>query len=82
MKLATLLIIALSTLATAAKPAHSVNVNTAPADSLASALPGVGQAIAARIVAARPFRTCQDLTENVVGIGAKRIDKICPLLVF
>lgn len=82
MKIVPLSLVVLASLATAAKPTHPVNVNTAPADSLASALPGVGPAIASRIVDARPFRSCHDLTENVVGIGAKKIGKICPLLVF
>lgn len=82
MKTLPILALILSTLATAGKGGHLVNVNTAPADSLAAALPGVGKATAERIAAARPFATCEDLTENVKGIGAKKIDKICPLLVF
>lgn len=88
MKTSIIFALILATLATAgkAKTAHkvlsTVNVNSAPADSLAAHLPGVGAAIAERIVAARPFATCDDLTENVKGIGAKKIDKICPLLTF
>ena len=82
------LVLTLAALALAGKSAKhrkelaTVDVNNAPADSLAAHLPGVGPAIAERIVAARPFSTCEDLTENVKGIGKAKMDKICPLLTF
>jgi DNA uptake protein ComE-like DNA-binding protein len=84
MKTLPILALILSTLATAGshKDLSSVNVNSAPPDSLTAHLPGVGPAMAERIVAARPFAKCSDLTENVSGIGEKKIAKICPLLVF
>ena len=80
----TLLILALflSTVALAKKDLERVAVNSAPADSLAAHLPGVGPAIAQRIVEGRPYKTCQDLSSTVSGIGAKKLDKICPLLTF
>lgn len=58
-----------------------IGANTAPADSL-QMLPGVGPTIAQRIIDARPFTRCEDLTETVKGIGEKKIVKICPLLKF
>ena len=64
----------------------SINVNTAPADSLAATLPGVGPKIAERIVQERttsgPFASCSDLSARVRGIGAKKLDKICPEVAF
>ena len=74
----------LSTLAAAAgsKDPAKVNVNTAPTDSLAAHLPGVGPAIAERIVSSRPYKTCEDLSSAVPGIGAKKTAKICPYLEF
>jgi len=80
----TLLILALflSTAALAKKDLEKVSMNSAPADSLAAHLPGVGPAIAQRIVEGRPYKTCQDLSSTVSGIGAKKLDKICPLLTF
>ena len=78
-----LLVLSLSILSTAGtKSLATVNVNTAPADSLAAHLPGVGPAIAERIVANRPYAKCADLTTTVPGIGAKKIAKICPRLTF
>lgn len=82
MKTIASLVLALSVAALAKKGLSAVNVNAAPADSLVVHLPGVGPTIAARIIAARPFTTCDDLTENVEGIGAAKIAKICPLLTF
>ena len=73
-----MLALVLSTLA-------SINVNTAPADSLSATLPGVGPKIAERIVQERkekPFTSCADLSERVRGIGAKKLDKICPEVTF
>ena len=77
-----LVVLTLSSLTLAKKDLQKVDVNQAPADSLAAHLPGVGPAIAQRIVEGRPYTTCQDLSDNVSGIGAKKIAKICPLLTF
>ncbi|HKK01553.1 MAG TPA: helix-hairpin-helix domain-containing protein [Desulfuromonadales bacterium] len=55
-----------------------VNINTAAAAQL-YVLPGVGKAIAERIVAYRsehgPFHSVDDLT-NVKGIGKKTLEKL------
>lgn len=82
MKTIASLVLALSIAALAKKDLAAVNINSAPADSLVAHLPEVGPTIAARIVAARPYAKCDDLTENVKGIGAAKIAKICPLLTF
>ncbi len=44
-----------------------LNINTAPAEAL-ERLPGIGPALAARIIAARPFQSPKDLL-SVAGIG-------------
>jgi competence protein ComEA len=58
--------------------ARSVDINTASAGVLASAIDGVGENKAANIVAYRdangPFSSVDELT-NVKGIGAATIDK-------
>lgn len=82
MKTLVSLVLALSIAALAKKDLAAVNINSAPSDSLVAHLPGVGPTIAARIIAARPFAKCDDLTENVKGIGTVKIAKICPLLTF
>jgi len=70
--------------AEAAAPGQStlVNVNTAAAAEL-DELPGIGQAIAERIVEYRgangPFKTVEDL-RNVKGIGPALFSKIAPLV--
>ena len=59
-----------------------INLNQANTTDLEE-LPGIGQAIAARIVAYRtqqgPFQSVEDL-QNVTGIGAKLFAKISPLV--
>lgn len=59
-----------------------VNINTAGIDHLVT-LPGVGKAIAGRIVESRqtegPFRTINDLT-RVRGIGDKTLEKLRPMI--
>jgi len=40
-------------------------------------IPGVGQVMASRIIAARPFRSADDL-KKVTGIGDKKYAKIRP----
>ncbi len=63
-------------------PAGKVNINTASADQL-SALPGVGDKLAARIVEYRQksggFKSVQELM-NVKGIGEKNLAKLQPHL--
>ncbi len=61
-----------------ATPAQPVNVNGAPADELTT-VPGIGPAMAARIVAARPFSSLDDL-RRVPGIGPATLAKIRPYL--
>lgn len=56
-----------------------VDVNRANADELAS-LDGIGPKLAARIVAARPFRSVDDLA-RVRGIGRRRLARLRPRLV-
>jgi competence protein ComEA len=69
---------------TAAKPAAitPVNVNTASASDF-EALPGIGAAMAARIVEYRqkngPFKKIEDLM-NVRGLGEKNFLKLKPQL--
>jgi hypothetical protein len=57
-----------------------VNFNTSPASEIAQ-LPGIGEALARRIVAERktrrgPYWEYKDLMERVEGIGQTKIDKI------
>lgn len=63
-------------------PGERIDPNTAPAEEL-DRLPGVGPALAARIVAERerggPFRTTADLA-RVPGLGAAAIQRIAPHL--
>ena len=65
-----------------APPSRPLNINAAGAEAL-QALPGIGPALAARIVADReargPFRTPEDLL-RVPGIGPKRWERIRPLV--
>lgn len=65
------------------KPAGStdgklININTASVDEL-DTLPGVGAAIAAKIVTARPFKTLADL-QSVSGISENLFSKIKDLI--
>jgi DNA uptake protein ComE-like DNA-binding protein len=53
-----------------------IDINTATEKEL-KMVPGVGQVIASRIIAARPFRSADDL-RKVNGIGAKKYAKIRP----
>jgi competence protein ComEA len=65
---------------TKAAPASKVNVNTATVQQLEE-LPGVGPALAARIVEYRQksggFKSTQELL-NVKGIGEKSLQKLQP----
>lgn len=63
-------------------PAAKVDINSATAEQL-DALPGVGPATAAKIIADRtangPFRSVEDLL-RVPGIGAKKLDALRDLV--
>jgi competence ComEA-like helix-hairpin-helix protein len=54
-----------------------LDVNTASEAELEN-LPGVGPVLAERIIAARPFKSADDL-RNVKGIGDKKYEKLRPL---
>jgi len=64
----------------AAAPTVVVDINSASADELAT-IPGIGQALASRIVEMRdkegPFRKIEDLLK-VKGIGEKSFEKLRP----
>jgi competence protein ComEA len=57
---------------------EKIDINRATAAELES-LPGVGPAIAQEIVAARPFKSVNDL-ERVPGIGPERLKELKPLV--
>ena len=56
--------------------AGKLDVNTAAEKQLRD-LPGIGPVLAQRIIAARPFRSADDL-KKVNGIGEKKYEKIRP----
>lgn len=56
-----------------------INVNTASVDDL-MLLPRVNEALARRIIAARPYSKVEDL-RKVVGIGPKTLDALRPRVV-
>jgi len=78
MKLLQSLLLGLSLLASTAVFAEPVNINTANAEQIASAMTGVGESKAKAIVEYREqhgkFKSIQDL-EYVDGIGEKTIEK-------
>ncbi|MPY66042.1 ComEA family DNA-binding protein [Deinococcus sp. SDU3-2] len=57
-----------------------LNLNTATTEQL-EALPRVGPALAARIVAGRPYRSLADL-DGVKGIGPSTLEDLAPLVTF
>lgn len=63
--------------ATKAPPGARVDLNEASQAEL-EGLPGIGPALAKRIMKARPFRSADDL-DRVNGIGPKRIEALRPL---
>ena len=78
MKLLQSLLLSLSLLVSTAVFAEKVNINTADAEQIASAMTGVGESKAQAIVEYREqhgkFKSIQDL-EYVDGIGEKTIEK-------
>ncbi|MEA5115607.1 MAG: helix-hairpin-helix domain-containing protein [Geobacteraceae bacterium] len=60
-----------------AKPASKVDLNTASQSELEK-LPGVGPAIAKKIVAGRPYTSTADLAK--AGVPAKTVKNITPLV--
>lgn len=86
MRTSIILVLSLSLASMAAKKdLAAVNVNTSPVDTLVAHLPGVGAAIADRIVAGRAdstYSTCADLVARVKGLGTAKIAKICPFAKF
>src|SRR5262245_15693979 len=57
-------------------PLGSIDVNTATEKELTT-VPGIGHVMAGRIIAARPFRSADDL-KKVSGIGDKKYTQIRP----
>lgn len=56
-----------------------INLNTATADEIDRALPGVGPVLAQAIVAARPYRSVNDL-RKVRHIGSRTFELLAPLV--
>jgi len=57
-------------------PLGKIDINTATEKELTT-VPGIGHVMAARIIAARPFRSAEDL-KRVSGIGDKKYARIRP----
>ena len=57
-------------------PLGNIDINTATEKELTT-VPGIGHVMAARIIAARPFRSADDL-KRVSGIGGKKYAQIRP----
>jgi competence protein ComEA len=57
-------------------PLGKIDINTATEKELTT-VPGIGHVMAARIIAARPFRSADDL-KRVTGIGEKKYTQIRP----
>jgi len=70
-------LLASAALVTAAARRGHVDLNTASRDELV-ALPGVGEAIADKIIAGRPYNSVDDLRR--VGVGAKTLERLRPLV--
>jgi competence protein ComEA len=59
-------------------PLGRIDINTATEKELTT-IPGIGHVMAARIIAARPFRSADDL-KRVSGIGDKKYAQFRPYL--
>jgi helix-hairpin-helix protein len=70
-------LLASAVLATAAARRGHVNLNTATRDELV-ALPGVGEVIADRIIAGRPYSSVDDLSR--AGVGGKTLERLRPMV--
>jgi DNA uptake protein ComE-like DNA-binding protein len=57
-------------------PVGNIDINTATEKELTT-VPGIGHVMAARIIAARPFRSADDL-KRVSGIGEKKYAQVRP----
>jgi endonuclease YncB( thermonuclease family) len=57
-------------------PLGKIDINTATEEELTT-VPGIGHVMAARVIAARPFRSADDL-KRVSGIGEKKYAQIRP----
>jgi len=57
-------------------PLGKIDINTATEKELTT-VPGIGYVMAARIIAARPFRSADDL-KRVSGIGNKKYAQVRP----
>ena len=60
-------------------PNAQIKINSAPRDVIMQ-LPGIGEAIANRIIEGRPYKTIDDMME-VEGIGTKKLERIRAFLV-
>jgi competence protein ComEA len=57
-------------------PLGNIDINTATEKELTT-VPGIGHVMAARIIAARPYRNADDV-KRVSGIGEKKYGQIRP----
>jgi competence protein ComEA len=69
-----LLCLAITALPGCNRVRYPINLNTASAEDLAE-LPDIGPKLAAAIIAGRPYKTVDEVT-NVKGIGPKTLEKI------
>eukprot|EP01125_Pyxidicula_operculata_P017538 TRINITY_DN613_c0_g6_i2.p1 TRINITY_DN613_c0_g6~~TRINITY_DN613_c0_g6_i2.p1 ORF type:complete len:548 (+),score=115.41 TRINITY_DN613_c0_g6_i2:311-1954(+) len=63
----------------AIKQDEPIDVNNATKDSLSN-LPGIGDVLADRIIAARPIKSLYHMKSSVTGIGNEKLKVIAPML--